>query len=170
MNSKKKKDRNKSFLLGVAVLALFGASFMMLVNVSHADSYGNYANTQVYATDIFGAHMAWVNNNWNPFATYTGGDFQNNINTQLVTNGGGVWPDGGSIAGSSSWESSTVLSSSVDYSLNSVLGQHFTGTLVNEMVYNGNGNYENYAYVYGTSSYYSTGGILPISFDIPIDV
>jgi hypothetical protein len=174
MNTKTKfTSQNRNLFLVKAFVYVLSAFFVVVIlsGVAHADTYNNSADSQVYATDIFGVHMAWVNNNWEYFATYNNGDFQLNTNTKLVTNTGGVWPDGGSITGTSSSESSTSLKSSVDYSLNSALGQHITGTLVNQMVYNSNsGNYENYVYVYGTSYYESGSGFLPVSFDFSFDV
>ncbi|MCW6170825.1 MAG: hypothetical protein LVQ96_06600 [Thermoplasmatales archaeon] len=167
---KTQKSKKKWHLLVTTLSVLFGLLLILVISgVTHADSYGNHAYSQVYATDIFGIHMAWVNNNWQYFATYNNGDFQLNTNTKLVTNSGGVWPDGGSITGTSSHESSTDLSSSVDYSLNSAVGQHLTGTLVNQMEYVGNGQYVNYVYIYGTGYYQSGVGGIPIDFDVTFD-
>lgn len=167
---KERGNRKKSYMLGLAIAFLGISGIIMGASFSHADTYNNYSNAQVYATDIYGIHVAWVNENWNPFATYTNGNFQTNQNTQLVLNTGGVWPDGGSIIGSDSYVSSTSLTSNVDYSLNSVFGQHQTGTLSNQVVYNGNGNYEYYIIVYGTQYYQESNPIsLPIEIGFDFD-
>ncbi len=150
---KERGNRKKSYMLGLAIAFLGISGIIMGASFAHADTYNNYSNAQVYGANIFGTHMAWVNENWNPFATYTNGNFQNNINTQLVLNTGANWPDSASIKGANSWENSTTLSSTVDYSLNDPFGEHLTGTITNDVVYNGNGDYQYYIQVYGTVCY-----------------
>ena len=172
----KNLKRSKYKILTFAALFLLMFSIAMMEvnhaqspNADYASTYNNHLDAQVYATDVFGVHMAWVNNNWQYFATTNNGDFMLNQNTKLVTNTGGVWPDGGSITGSSSSENNTALTSSVVYSLNSAVGQHITGTLVNQAIYNGNGNYQYYTYIYGTSYYQSGTPTLPIELSLSFD-
>lgn len=148
---------------------------MLASNFSNASThydpyatYNNHTDAEVYATDIFGIHMAWVRADWT-FATQDNGQFMTNSNTMLVTNSGGVWPDGGDITGVCSFETTTCLHSSTDYNLHSALGQHETGTLVNKMVYNGNGNYQYYIFIYGTSYYRCGGAALPIDLSFSFD-
>ncbi len=165
------KEGGNKMVLGMAIAFLGLSVIIMAASIAHADSSSNYSNSEVYATDILGINVAWVSNDWNPIGVYSNGYFQNNMNTQLVTNTGGLWPDGGSITGSSSHENSTYLQSYVDYDLHSVFGQDLTGTLVNQVLYNtADGTYTYDIYVFG-GSYYQTGTVsLPITVEVDFDV